>query len=105
MDLVRERWYAPSSSDMASPAYPNENHEATHVDKPIDTTKKNTVASENWHGNLFGADVLKSRRHSFGLGLGTRISKRRWRTSAEGPGSSTGDERIRNRFERHSVVY
>ena len=80
MDHVRERWFG-SSSGMASSAYINENHAATQLDKPIDT-RKNIVTS----GNVFGADVMKSvdhehRRHSFGLGLGTKISKRRWRTS------------------------
>ena len=50
----------------------------------------------------------EARRRSFGFDFGSmRISKRRWWSSAEGPGSlwTTEDERDRNRFERHSVVY
>lgn len=69
---------------------------ATCLDKPIDATRRNIVTSENWYGNFFGADATESldrepRRHSFGLGLGTRISKRHWRPvvnrEREDPGS------------------
>ena len=42
------------------------------------------------------------RRKSFGFDFGMKISKRRWQSSADDP---TEDERIRNRHERHSVVY
>ena len=61
--------------------------------------------------NFFGVKFLDHEpwRKPFRLDFGTRtrISKSRWRSSAEGPQSlwSTEDERIRNRFERHSVVY
>ena len=82
------------------PAYINEKHAETHLDKPTHTVRENIVISGNWYKKFFEGD-------SFGL-LGKRIiSKRRWRISAEGPGSSwsTEDERIRNRFERHTVAY
>ena len=59
--------------------------------------------------NVSGVKFLdhEPRRQSFGLDFGMMISKRRWRSSAEGPESlwTTEDERVRNRFERHSVVY
>ena len=56
--------------------------------------------------NIFGGDH-EPRKQFFGLDLGMRISKRRWRNSAKGPGIlwSTEDGRIRKRFERHSVAY
>ena len=54
--------------------------------------------------NFFGVKFLDHvpRRKSVGLNFGMKISKRR-----EGSGSlwSTEDERISNRFERHSTVY
>jgi hypothetical protein len=76
-DQVGERWYGSQSPGMARP-----------------------------ERNISGVDH-KPRRQIFGLDFGMRISKRRWRSSAVGPGSlwSTEDEGIRNRFERHSVVY
>lgn len=59
--------------------------------------------------NFFGVKFLDHEpwRKPFGLDFGMRISKSRWRSSADGPQSlwSTEDERIRNRFERHSLVY
>jgi hypothetical protein len=77
---VGERWYGSSSPGMSRP-----------------------------ERNFFGLKFpdYEPRRKSFGLDFGMRIPKRRWGSSAEGPGSlwSTEDGRIRNRFERHSVVY
>ena len=54
--------------------------------------------------NFSGVKFLnhEPRRQSFGLDFGMRIFKRRWRSSVEGP---TENERIRNRYGRHSVVY
>ena len=48
--------------------------------------------------NFFGVKFFdhEPRRQSFGFDFG------RWRSSADGP---TEDERIRNRYERHSAVY
>ena len=54
--------------------------------------------------NFFGLKFFdhEPRRRSFGLDFGMRISKHRWRSSADCP---TEDQRIRNRYERHSVAY
>jgi hypothetical protein len=92
-----EHWHGSLSG---RPAYINEKHAATHLDRPTLTVRENVVISGNWYRKFFEGD-------SFGL-LGKRIiSRRRWRISAEGPGTSwsTEDERIRNGFERHTVAY
>jgi hypothetical protein len=79
-DQVGDRWYGSSPPGMTRP-----------------------------ERNVSGVKFLdhEPRRRSFGLDFGMMISKRRWRSSVEGPESlwSTEDERVRNRFERHSVVY
>lgn len=79
---VGERWYGSSSPGMSRP-----------------------------ERNFFGVKFPdhEPRRKSLGLdfSMHMRIPKRRWGTSAEGSGSlwSTEDGRIRNRFDRHTVVY